>query len=49
MYIKVPVGTLIINDETGEIIADLVKPNQKLLFYGEVREEEEMLNLLLLL
>ena len=29
LYIKVPVGTLIINDETGEIIADLVKPNQK--------------------
>lgn len=29
LYIKVPVGTLIINDDTGEIIADLVRPNQK--------------------
>ncbi|HHW56901.1 MAG TPA: GTPase ObgE [Clostridia bacterium] len=29
LIIKVPVGTLIINDETGEVIADLVKPNQK--------------------
>lgn len=31
LYIKVPVGTLIINDETGEVIADFVKPNQKVI------------------
>nr|WP_206155548.1 GTPase ObgE [Caldanaerobacter subterraneus] len=29
LYIKVPVGTTIINDETGEVIADLIKPYQK--------------------
>lgn len=29
LYIKVPVGTSIIRDDTGEIIADLVKPEQK--------------------
>jgi GTP-binding protein len=29
LYIKVPVGTTIINDETGELIADLTKPYQK--------------------
>ncbi|MGB9810007.1 MAG: GTPase ObgE, partial [Caldanaerobacter sp.] len=29
LYIKVPVGTTIVNDETGELIADLTKPYQK--------------------
>jgi GTP-binding protein len=29
LYIKLPIGTSIINDETGEIIADLVKSGQK--------------------
>lgn len=31
IVIAVPVGTLVYDDETGELIADLTKPNQKIL------------------
>ena len=37
---KVPMGTVVTNASTGEVIADLVKDEEKLLFLAEEAEEE---------
>ena len=43
LIIKVPVGTLVKNAETGEILADIVRPEQRVVIAKAVEAAEVML------
>lgn len=49
LYIKVPIGTVVKDAKTEEILADMSEKDRELLFYVVAEEEKEILILQLLL